>query len=119
MVIRRDNLLLTASSSIWWRLPRRVGEIPLIARARKAMTDKSKPDLQSVTLQGGMALIFRSALGKKLIEMVQRIASSPAAVLIEGETGTGKELIARSIHHFSLRCHKPLVDVNCGALPDH
>jgi Nif-specific regulatory protein len=39
--------------------------------------------------------------------------------LITGESGSGKELVARAIHHYSLRCTKPWVDLNCGALPEH
>ncbi len=51
--------------------------------------------------------------------MVERAASTPAAVLIQGETGTGKEMIARAVHHFSSRGHKPLIDINCATLPEH
>src|SRR5439155_2226043 len=54
-----------------------------------------------------------------LMAKVQRIAQSPAAVIITGETGSGKEIIARALHHYSLRCSKPWVDVNCAALPEH
>ncbi len=50
---------------------------------------------------------------------VQRVAQTNAFVLIRGETGTGKEHVARAIHHYSLRRAKPWVDVNCGALPEH
>ena len=53
-----------------------------------------------------------------LIKTAQRVARSDAAVLVTGETGSGKELAARAIHHFSLRCSKPWVDVSCGALPE-
>ena len=48
-----------------------------------------------------------------------RIAQTNAAVLITGESGSGKELIARAVHHYSLRCAKPWVDVSCAALPEH
>ncbi len=51
--------------------------------------------------------------------MVQRVARSSAAVLIWGETGTGKELIARAVHQHSSRAHKPLIDINCAALPEN
>jgi DNA-binding NtrC family response regulator len=54
-----------------------------------------------------------------LVETAQRIAPYKAAVLITGETGTGKELVARLIHQHSNRCAKPWVDVNCAALPEH
>ena len=55
----------------------------------------------------------------QLIELVERIAQTNAAVLITGESGSGKELIARAVHHYSLRCSKPWVDVSCAALPEH
>jgi len=56
---------------------------------------------------------------RKLMQMVERVARSNASVLITGETGSGKEFIARAIHHHSLRCNKPWVDLNCAALPEH
>jgi DNA-binding NtrC family response regulator len=55
---------------------------------------------------------------RRLMTLVERVARTSAAVLIVGETGCGKEIVARAIHHFSLRSSKPWVDVNCGALPD-
>jgi len=55
---------------------------------------------------------------RRLMETVQRVARTSAAVLVAGETGSGKEIVARAIHHYSLRSAKPWVDVNCAALPD-
>lgn len=55
----------------------------------------------------------------RLLETAQRIAKSNVSVLITGETGSGKEVIARAIHHYSMRCNQPWVDVNCAALPEH
>lgn len=63
--------------------------------------------------------IVRSDALKRVMHLVEQVACHPAAVLIIGETGTGKEMIARSIHSHSLRCSKPLVDVNCAAIPEH
>src|SRR5262249_37589020 len=51
------------------------------------------------------------------LEKVNRVAKTDATVLIAGETGTGKELIARAIHSASPRRDKPLIKVNCAALP--
>ncbi|NTV44967.1 MAG: sigma 54-interacting transcriptional regulator, partial [Chlorobiales bacterium] len=63
-------------------------------------------------------LISRSPAMRKLFDLVPAIASSPSTVLIQGETGTGKELLAKAIHTSSPRAKKPFVAVNCGALPD-
>ncbi|KAA0242848.1 MAG: sigma-54-dependent Fis family transcriptional regulator [Candidatus Brocadia sp. AMX2] len=54
-----------------------------------------------------------------MIEKIPSLAWSDATVMIYGETGTGKELIARAIHYNSHRHGKPFIPVNCGALPDH
>jgi transcriptional regulator with PAS, ATPase and Fis domain len=67
----------------------------------------------------GMPAVFASAQMQHLLQVVARIAATNASVLISGETGTGKEVVARSIHHFSSRKSQPWVDVNCAALPHH
>lgn len=63
--------------------------------------------------------VIRSAVMQRLMGMVERVARHDAAVLIVGETGCGKELVARAIHEHSLRSSKAFVDVNCAALPEH
>ncbi len=63
--------------------------------------------------------IVRSERMKAVFRLVERIARTNATVLIGGESGSGKEVVARAVHNFSLRCERPWVDVNCGALPDH
>src|SRR5438876_883306 len=55
---------------------------------------------------------------EKIVEQIKQVADSPLTVLVEGETGTGKELVARAIHHLSARREKPFVAVDCGAIPD-
>jgi PAS domain S-box-containing protein len=54
----------------------------------------------------------------KIFDILPSLAESDSTVLIEGESGTGKELIARAIHDLSNRKDKPIVTINCGALPD-
>jgi DNA-binding NtrC family response regulator len=67
---------------------------------------------------------FHNILGesptiKALIEQIKLISDSRSNVLILGETGTGKELFTRAIHHNSSRRDKPFVPINCSAIPDH
>jgi len=55
---------------------------------------------------------------EKVVQHVKRVADSPLTILVEGETGTGKELVARAIHQLSARRKQPFVAVDCGAIPD-
>jgi transcriptional regulator with PAS, ATPase and Fis domain len=69
------------------------------------------------------AYSFRDMVSKnhrmqEIFSLIPDIAASKAAVLIQGPTGSGKELLARAIHSESARSNKPFVKVNCGALPD-
>jgi transcriptional regulator with PAS, ATPase and Fis domain len=66
----------------------------------------------------GVEAVIASPRMRRVMELVERIARTTATVLILGETGSGKEIIARALHHYSLRSAKPWVDVNCGALPE-
>jgi PAS domain S-box-containing protein len=63
-------------------------------------------------------LVSRSPLMQRVFEVLPAIAVSPSTVLILGETGTGKELVAHTLHDLSLQRKGPFVAVNCGALPD-
>ena len=63
-------------------------------------------------------LVSHSPLMQRLFDVLPAIAASPSTVLILGETGTGKELVARTIHSLSPRKDGPFIAVNCGALPD-
>ena len=62
-------------------------------------------------------IIGNSSALESALEQVQRVAPTNSTVLILGETGTGKELIARSIHNVSTRCGRPFVKLNCAAIP--
>ena len=67
----------------------------------------------------GVPAIFASEQMHNLLRLASRVAPSTAAVLITGESGSGKEVIARAIHHHSQRSTKSWIDVNCAALPEN
>jgi transcriptional regulator with GAF, ATPase, and Fis domain len=85
---------------------------------------KNRLEIENVYLQEEIKtehnfeeIIGRSAALKTILRGAEQVASSDATVLIRGETGTGKELVARAIHNLSQRKDTPLVKVNCGAIP--
>ncbi|MBA7685282.1 Regulatory protein AtoC [subsurface metagenome] len=92
--------------------------------SRRAL-EKRKLSLENVLLRaelkgrfGMEAVVGRSASMREVEELVRKVAPSDSTVLISGETGTGKELIARAIHSQSSRKDKPFVVVDCGGLAE-
>jgi DNA-binding NtrC family response regulator len=67
----------------------------------------------------GVPAIIATQPVLRLRAMGERVARSNATVLIAGESGSGKEIIARAVHHYSPRTSKPWVDLSCAALPEH
>jgi DNA-binding NtrC family response regulator len=63
-------------------------------------------------------LVGKSRRMQALRDLIQTVAASSSTVLVRGESGTGKELIAQALHHLSPRARKPLIPVNCGAIPE-
>jgi len=64
------------------------------------------------------AIVGKSRAMQEVYKEIGRVAATPATVLIRGETGTGKELVARAIYQHSNRVEKPFIAVNCAAIPD-
>jgi len=96
-------------------------------RAAQADLSRAKEILarENIVLKKGLRERFSPSriLGasrqmKQIMEQVEKIADLPINVMITGETGTGKELIAKAIHYNSGRSHKPFVAVNCSAIPE-
>ncbi len=81
-----------------------------------SVVEELRRELNGSYRQGDM--VSRSPLMKKIFTVLPKIARSGSTVLIEGDTGTGKEVLAKVIHDLSPRRYKPFVAINCGALPD-
>ena len=69
--------------------------------------------------EGGSTLVGTGKAMETVKTLIKKVAPTESSVLIRGETGCGKELVARAIHDASLRADQPLVPVNCGALPEN
>jgi nitrogen regulation protein NR(I) len=97
-------------------------EIPqlleLIRRAVDSNRLMSEPVALGETEAGRDALIGQSAAMQAIYKEIGRIATKPVNVLIRGETGTGKELIARAIYQHSDRANAPFIAINCAAIPE-
>jgi len=63
-------------------------------------------------------MVGQSAPMQRLYQLIEALGDTTVTVLIQGETGTGKELIAEAIHHYSRRADRPLVKINCAAVPE-
>ncbi len=93
--------------------------IPLILDKRKLENTKQQTLLESKQIIKKTEIIGQSQAINELIAQIKQVASSSLPVLISGETGTGKELVAKYIYMHSDRSQQPLVYVNCAALPDN
>ncbi len=89
----------------------------LLAR-RLAADLVDKKAREGLAKQLSSYLIFRDAAMADALVDLPRFAASPEPVLIQGETGTGKELVARALHGLGARAQEPFVAVNCGAIPE-
>ena len=104
---------------------RKQGEIELVEAYKEITQLQSQLEAESAYLQDEIKLEhnFENIIGhsealKYVLHRVEMVAPQNSAVIISGETGTGKELFARAIHKLSSRSGRPLVKVNCSALPD-
>ncbi|MBI1915351.1 MAG: sigma 54-interacting transcriptional regulator [Planctomycetes bacterium] len=112
--MRGDDGKVQASRSIWIDITARV-----LAEAERARLAQQNLYLQEEikAAHNFEEIIGRSPALAAVLDHVRQVAPTDTTVLITGETGTGKELIARALHSSSRRKHKPLIKVNCAALP--
>lgn len=88
------------------------------ALAGWSSSDADVADSRFLEACGRLRVIGRSPAFTRSMRLIERVARCDAPVLIQGETGVGKELAARAVHYLGARRQQPFVPVNCGALPD-
>lgn len=105
------------------RKPYKIVEIDSVLKRvaeKRTLTNRAIAlESELATVRGKTELIGETPPMQRVKTLVSRIAPTDSSVLILGETGTGKELVARSIHERSQRANMPFVAVNCGALPEN
>nr|HEX4313554.1 sigma 54-interacting transcriptional regulator [Kofleriaceae bacterium] len=93
-----------------------VQRVATLSRRAHAASRELRADLER--LEPRTEVIARSSAMRDALSRAQLVAMHPTTVLITGESGTGKEVLAREIHRRSPRAHRPMLHLNCGALPD-
>lgn len=94
----------------------RASHTVMLARERALQTER--PSREHIYSTDKMTMIGRSPAIVQVIELARRVAVTDASVFLTGESGTGKEMIAQFIHQHSRRASRPMVAVNCAALPE-
>ncbi|HLV88900.1 MAG TPA: sigma 54-interacting transcriptional regulator [Candidatus Sulfotelmatobacter sp.] len=125
----RDGTKITVRFSATLLRDSGAGTETIVVLAKRSEEEASLPAAESSAAVKGRNIIARTIDGIQFIlaspvmhefmALVDRVASHTETVLVTGETGTGKELIARTIHESSHRRNRPWVDINCAALPEN
>jgi formate hydrogenlyase transcriptional activator len=93
-----------------------VQRVATLSRRAHVESRELRADLQR--LEGSSEIVARSAAMRDALARAHLVAVHPTTVLLVGESGTGKEVLAREIHRRSPRAHRPMLQLNCGAIPE-
>jgi len=85
----------------------------------KAVATRERNEHRLSEAAGRFEIIGRTSAMRRVYDLIEKVAPSPSTVLITGESGTGKQLVARALHQQSARRDGPFIEVNCGAIPEH
>ncbi len=100
-------------------LPMLLGKIRMIEQKLEVKADVEAVEASLEEIPLPLNIVAQSPAMKKVLSLVHRIAQSSWPVFIHGETGTGKELVARLVHILSPRSDNPFIDLNCSAIPEN
>ncbi len=111
-----DIRFLTVLSGL---IAQTVTRIQAVSKEKEQLLSENIKLKQELSGKYGLeTIITRSSRMQEMLEMTNRVADSNATVLLRGESGTGKTLVAKAIHYNSKRLNKPFISVNCSALPE-
>ncbi len=113
-LICRDVTVQYTNKRRLQKTKRRVDEL---TKQLQSENETLREQIEQVNTSGPIITVSRKY--QQILAQIAQVADTDATVLVTGETGTGKELLAQSIHKFSTRSRKPLVSVNCAALPEN
>ena len=111
-----SKAISTRRTLLAFRSLQKSGVLSRTIRSRRLSLCSSRPSEDGL-LPGGVRILGNDPGMKKILETVEAVRDTTSSVLITGETGTGKELIARALHFGGMRQQKPFVAVNCAAIP--
>ncbi|MCW5212215.1 sigma 54-interacting transcriptional regulator, partial [Desulfobulbus sp. TB] len=113
----QDLRFLTIVSAL---IAQAVHRVQVLNREKEALEQENKRLRRELSAKNRLIdIIGNSSRMQEVFEMVHRVADSNATVLLRGESGTGKSLVAKALHHNSQRADKPFLVVNCSALPEN
>ncbi|MDQ3367520.1 MAG: sigma-54 dependent transcriptional regulator [Myxococcota bacterium] len=116
----RDPAVREALAQIVLAATRHLDVVQRVAKlSRRALAENRELRADVERLAGQGAIVARSSAMRAALARVALVARHPTTVLLTGESGTGKEVLARELHRLSPRAHRPMVHVNCGAIPEH
>jgi PAS domain S-box-containing protein len=119
---RAEQALREANVTLEQRVNERTAELTRALKEIEQLREQLEIENRYLREEVKIALAFGDIVGespalRKVLQQIEIVAPTEAGVLILGETGTGKELLARAIHERSLRRERPLIKVNCSAVP--